>query len=147
MSATASHPDKPMSEHESRVVSIGQNGSAKSKPSAAPSTLSLSMMHQAFDGLLVYTETSWSSNAEQRDELERSDDAVDRLDRAPNAFVEEKYSYEAVSESDALSVSDASTRRTDAASEGSRRSTHATSVGDDDALRSLTSPETRGLSG
>ena len=91
-------PDNPMSAHESRVVSIGQYGSTDSEPSAAPSALSLSMMRQAFGGLRVNTERSLSSSTEQRGELERLYDGADRIDRAPNAFLEETYSFHSVDE-------------------------------------------------
>lgn len=99
MSATAPQPDNPMSAHESRVVSIGTYGSKDSEPSAAPSELSLSMMRQAFGGLRLSSERSLSSKTDQRGELERSHDGVGRNDRVPNAFVEEKYSYQVVQES------------------------------------------------
>jgi hypothetical protein len=58
------------------------------------------MMRRAFGGLRANTERSLSSSTEQRGELERSSDGVDRFGRAPNAFIEEKYSYNSVSESD-----------------------------------------------
>jgi hypothetical protein len=88
-----------MSAHESRVVSIGQHGSTDPEPSAASSEHSLSMMRQAFGGLLANTERSMSSRTDQRGELERPSDGESRLNRAPNAFHEEKYSYDAVRES------------------------------------------------
>lgn len=97
--STASHPDNPMSAHESRVVSIGQHGSTDSEPSAASSEHSLSMMRQAFGGLLANTERSMPSRTDQRGELERQSDGDDRIRRAPNAFQEEKYSYDVVRES------------------------------------------------
>ena len=71
MSATASHHDNPVSAHDSRVVSIGQYGSTDPEPSAASSEHSLSMMRQAFGGLLANTERSMSSSTDQRGELER----------------------------------------------------------------------------
>jgi hypothetical protein len=89
-----------MSAHEPRVVSIDQHGSTDSEPSAASSKFSLSMMRQAFDGLLANTERSMSSSTDQRGELERPRDGVNRPDRVPNAFAEEAYSFNSVSDSD-----------------------------------------------
>lgn len=99
MSATASTSDSPMSAHESRVVSIGQYGSTDSEPSAASSEHSLSMMRLAFGGLVGHTERPMSSSTDQRGELERPSDGDGRRNRPANAFIEEKYSYDAVRES------------------------------------------------
>jgi hypothetical protein len=104
MSATASHLGNPMSAHESRVVSIGQFGSTNIEPSGAPSALSLSMMRQAFGGLRVNTERSLSSSTEQRGGLEREIEQSAQLCRQASAFAEERYSYDAVSESDFANV-------------------------------------------
>jgi hypothetical protein len=99
MSATASHQHNPMSGHGSRVVPLGESGRAGSQLSAAPSELSLSMMRQAFGGLRANTERSLTSSTEQRGELERSDDGVSQIGRAPNSFIEETYSYQVAQES------------------------------------------------
>jgi hypothetical protein len=87
-------------------MSIGQYAGTEYEPSAAPSAFSLSMMRQAFDGLLVYTETSLSSNTEQRDELEPPVDLRDGPDGQSRSFVEERYSYNAVNESASLRIDD-----------------------------------------
>jgi hypothetical protein len=55
------------------------------------------MMRQAFGGLRANTERSTSST-EQRGELERLNDGAERIDRTPNAFVEETYSFHSVAE-------------------------------------------------
>jgi hypothetical protein len=62
------------------------------------------MMRQAFDGLRTNTERSLSSSTEQRGELERPGVGVDRSGDAPNAFIEETYSYASVSESDGVNA-------------------------------------------
>jgi hypothetical protein len=87
-----------MSANDLGVVSIGQNGSTESEPPVASIALSISMMRQAFGGLLANTERSGSSS--RSGDLERLGDGEDRLDRAPNAFAEETYSFSSVSDSD-----------------------------------------------
>jgi hypothetical protein len=56
------------------------------------------MMRQAFGGLRANTERSLTSSTEQRGELERPDEGVGRIGRAPNSFIEETYSYETARE-------------------------------------------------
>jgi hypothetical protein len=58
------------------------------------------MMHQAFGGLPAHLERSLSSREEQRSEAEREVEETPSGDRAPNAFDEEKYSYDSVRESE-----------------------------------------------
>jgi hypothetical protein len=56
------------------------------------------MMHQAFGGLLAHSARSHAS--EQRSEGERQIEEDPRSERVPNAFDEERYSYDSVRESD-----------------------------------------------
>jgi hypothetical protein len=84
----------------SKVGSTGQSDIADAGPPAAASTRSLSMMHQAFGGLLTHSVGSNSPSSEPQGERARSVEDARRANRAPNAFGEERYSYESVRESD-----------------------------------------------
>lgn len=101
MPDTASNSHDRDRARDSRFTRIDGFRDQERGQSAAPSTLSLSMMREAFSGLRSNTEQSTSST-EQRDELELSDP---KQDRKPNAFEVENYSFHAVSESEGLGAS------------------------------------------
>lgn len=99
MPATAPQ-DNDAVELRSKVGFTGQSDTTDAGPSAAASTRSLSMMHQAFGGLLAHSARSHSSRTEERSDVERPKEEAPRSVRAPNAFGEERYSYDSVRESD-----------------------------------------------
>ena len=68
--------------------------------SVAQSTFSLAMIREAFKGLLVASERSHSSSAEQRGVLEHSIEQGRPLDGQSAAFQEEMYSYKSVLEAE-----------------------------------------------
>ncbi|HEY5303652.1 MAG TPA: hypothetical protein VIJ86_06300 [Acidimicrobiales bacterium] len=85
-------------------VSLGdardRRDSAVLGPPTAQSTFSLAMIREAFKGLLVATEWSTSSSAEQRGVLEHSIEQGRPLDGKSAAFAEETYSFKSVLESE-----------------------------------------------
>ncbi len=98
MSATASQDDR-VPQHRTGVSSAGQYQALETGLSDAPSARSLSMMRQAFGGLLANAEVSLSTD-QQRSELERSINEAPLSDRPTSSFNEEKFSYDSVRESD-----------------------------------------------
>jgi hypothetical protein len=93
-------------------------GSADPAPSVASSTLSLSMMREAFGGLRRNTERSLTSSTEQRYELERSENLAFGRNRVANAFKEESYSYNSVRESEDFESTMSESRRNNASRSG-----------------------------
>ena len=81
-------------------VTRDQRDSAVPDSSVAQSTLSLAMIREAFKGLLVASERSYSSSAEQRGVLEHSIEQGRPLDGQSAAFQEEKYSFKSVLEAE-----------------------------------------------
>ena len=65
-------------------------------PPVAQSTFSLAMIREAFKGLLVTTERSFSSSAGQRDVLEHAIEHGRPLHGLPVAFQEETFSFKSV---------------------------------------------------
>jgi hypothetical protein len=98
MSATAPR-DNHAVESRLKVGSAGKYHTPDTGPSATSSARSLSMMHQAFGGLLPNSKRSHSSNDQERSEVEHPV-VASRSDRAPNSFTEERYSYDSVRESE-----------------------------------------------
>lgn len=100
MAAAASYSsDNAASGQRLSAASGEQTNDQGSATLPAHSTFSLSIMRQAFNGLVADGTTSPSSSAGQRDELGRSGGSAERFDRVPNAFKEEVYSYQTVQES------------------------------------------------
>jgi hypothetical protein len=98
MPATAPRDDDAV-ELRSKVGSTGQSDTTDAGPSASR-TPSLSVMHQAFGGLLAHSARWHSTSTEQPSDGERSREESPRTDRVPNTFGEERYSYDSVRESD-----------------------------------------------
>lgn len=101
MSTSASSPGKTEPVVEAMAATIGLHDT-KESASDAPSAFSLSMMRQAFEGLVANTDSSLSSSTEQRGELECASGESSPHGQQSKGFIEEKYSYGAVSESESV---------------------------------------------
>jgi hypothetical protein len=77
-----------------------QRDSAVPDSPIAQSTFSLAMIREAFKGLLVTSERSCSSSAEQRGVFGHSIEQGRPLDGHSVAFLEEKYSFKSVLDSE-----------------------------------------------
>ncbi|HEV3268934.1 MAG TPA: hypothetical protein VGZ68_11090 [Acidimicrobiales bacterium] len=84
----------------SRGVARDQRDSAVPGSPAAQGTSSLAMIREAFKGLLVTSERSSSSSAEQRDVPEHSIEQGRPLDGKSADFQEEIYSFKSVLDSE-----------------------------------------------
>jgi hypothetical protein len=146
MAAAASRPDNIESGCHSNASLVGQCVSAETGPPTASSAFSLSMMRRAFAGLLA-DPSAMSSMTEQRDELEFPVTSQDGLGRQPNSFVQEKYSFESVSESHGLRLDESPARSAGSSSKGSPISLDMGLGRENRALHFLDSLDARGLSG
>jgi hypothetical protein len=96
MSATASFSDSSGPARRSNVGEAIQPGGAELANPAVLRTVSLSVIREAFDGLLANTERTLRSDTDHA--VEHSE-LTSLEGQVPNAFQEEAYSYRAVQES------------------------------------------------
>jgi hypothetical protein len=141
MVATASRPDNIESGCHSSSPPVGETARTETGPSSVSSLL---MMRRAFAGLRA-DPSAISAITEQRDEPEFPVTSHDGLGRQPDSFIQEKSSFEAVSESYGLSLRDATARRGSA--KGSSSSLDADLGGGNEPLHSLDPLDAPGLSG
>lgn len=93
-----------LSSGQSLIASDDAGGASDIGYPIAASRLSLAVMRDAFEGLLVVPATSISPQTEERDVLELPLERVPHSRDNPSAFSEEAYSFEAVRESDDIFI-------------------------------------------